>query len=309
MVSVVGIRGSVKAVSHITGGIGSLGDTYSLADNVSDTLIHEADCFLQTNMLKPKFKTADGNGPYETILKTGKPFLVQESANFRKHLQYQRLGWYSYKWTEGIFGNENSPPDRWNKFVKETGTKIKDWKSGGDYILLMGQKEGDSSLTDLYFNGVKTFNVWVQNTVDTIRKYTDRPIVIRPHPRGLRGGMKGAQSIKGTNLTISQNTTKGGAQGGEGLERDIKNAYCVVTYNSLSAIESVCEGIPTFALHNGSMVWPIAHKDLSQIENLNYNIDITQWCNDIAYTQWNFNEHRSGESWAHLKPLIFKESQ
>ena len=307
MATIVGVRGSVKAVNHIVGGIHTLGDQYMLADSPTDLLVSQADCFLQTNLLKPKFKTLNGDGPYETILKTGKPFLVQESANFRKHLQYQRLGWYSYKWTEGVFGNENSPPDRWNKFVKETNTYIKDWKSSGDYILIMGQKEGDSSLTDLYDSGVKSITQWIQQTVNIIRKYTDRPIVIRPHPRGLRGGKKGANSIKGENIRVSDNITQGGAQGGDGLDRDIKGAYCVVTYNSLSAIESVCEGIPTFALHDGSMIWPIAHKDLSQIENLKYDIDTTQWCNDIAYTQWNFDEQRRGESWAHLKPLMIKD--
>jgi len=307
MVTVVGIRGSVKAVNHIVGGINKLNDEYHLADGSTDRLVQEADCFLQTNLLKPKFKTPNSDGPYETILKTKKPFLVQESANFRKHLQYQRLGWWSYKWAEGNFGNENCPPDRWNKFVKETGTTIKDWKSQGDYILLMGQKEGDSSLTDLYNKGIKSFTEWMQHTVNEIRTYTDRPILIRPHPRGLRGGLKGANAIKGENIFVSENLTKGGAQGGEGLHKDITNAYCVVTYNSLSGVEAVEEGIPTFALHNGSMVWPVAHKNLKDIESLKYDIDTTQWCNDIAYTQWNFEEQRRGESWAHLKPLIFKD--
>jgi hypothetical protein len=55
------------------------------------------------------------------------------------------------------------------------------------------------------------------------------------------------------------------------------------------------------------MIWPIAHKDISQIENLNYNIDITQWKYDVAYTQWDRMENKTGESWAHLKPLFFEE--
>ena len=73
----------------------------------------------------------------------------------------------------------------------------------------------------------------------------------------------------------------------------LHSAYCAVTYNSLSAVESITEGIPTFALNDGSMVWPVAHKDLSQIENLDYSIDLTQWKYDIAYTQWNKAERKS----------------
>lgn len=306
---IIGIRGSVKAVKHISTGFRKNGDTYILADTVNDPIISEADAFLQTNMLKPKFKSADGNGPYETIIKSGKPFLVQESPNFRKYRDngWQRLGWYSYKWTDGIFGNKNSPPDRWKKFVEMTGIRLKKWNSPGDKIIIMGQKEGDSSLNNLYAKGM-SFTDWIQQTVNTIRTFTDREIIIRPHPRNLRAGLKGAHSIKGKNIKVSENIVAGGNQGGAGLEADLKRAHCVVTYNSLSAIESICEGIPTFALENGSMIWPIAHKNLSEIEKLNYNIDITQWCYDIAYTQWTFQEQEKGESWAHLKPLIFKEN-
>lgn len=304
---VVGIKGSVKAVKHITTGIEKKGDSYHLAESINDPVVETADAFLQTNLLKPNFVTKDKSEPYEYILNTKKPFLVQESPNFRKYLNlgYQRLGWWSYKWTEGEFGNSNSPPDRWNKFQQHTAIKIKDWKSQGDKIILMGQKPGDSSLVDLY-NAGQSFEDWVDSVIASIRKYTDREIVIRPHPRESRKSR--LSNITGKNISLSENFTKGGNSGGDGLAADLSQAHCVVTYNSGSAIESICEGIPTFAMHDGSMIWPIAHKQLSQIENLNYNIDITQWCNDIAYTQWTYEEQTKGESWAHLKPLIFKGS-
>ena len=305
LLKIAGIRGCTKAVKNILKGIQRHGDQYILAEKHSEEA-RNADAYLQTNLLKPKYATKDRSGSYEYVLDSGKPFLVQESANFRNYYkEWQRLGWYSYKWTDGIFGNEKSPPDRWNKFVKMTGCKIKNWQSHGGKIILMGQKEGDSSLTDLYDQG-KTFAQWTQETVNEIRKYSDRDIIIRPHPRGLSRGIKVANSIKGKNVYVSENISHGGNQGGEGLLADLQNAHCVVTYNSLSAIEAVCEGVPVFALNNGSMVWPIAHRKLSRIENLNYSIDITQWCNDIAYTQWHIDEMRAGEAWEHLRPLMFK---
>ena len=52
------------------------------------------------------------------------------------------------------------------------------------------------------------------------------------------------------------------------------------------------------------MIWPVALKDLSMIENLPYNTDLTQWKNDIAYTQWTMKECESGEAWSHLKNVI-----
>lgn len=306
MIKVVGIHGSVKAESGIGAGIRRCGDSYERAELGSNT-VKDADAFMQINMLKPKFSTKDKNGPYEYIVDSNKPFLVKESPVFRKYPQYKRLGWYSYKWTEGIFGNENASDDRWKQFQKDTGIVLKDWKSPGDKIIIMGQKPGDSSLIDL-FNKGQNFTDWMMETVSTIRKFTDREIVIRPHPRNLKAGLKGANYVSkhNKNVSVSNNLTQGGNQGGEGLDADLRQAHCVVTYNSLSAVEAVCEGIPVFALHNGSMAWPIAHTKLSKIEKINYSIDRTQWCNEVAYTQWTGEEDANGDSWTHLKPLIFK---
>jgi len=308
MVSIVGIRGSIKATSALEVGFKRHGDLYKLVDFGKDAL--DADCFVQTNLLKPKFyKQQERASAYQYILDSNKPFLVLESPVFRKYPAWTRLGWYSYKWSDGIFGNEKSSSDRWNKFQKETGIVFKEWNSPGDHILIMGQKEGDSSLSEMY-KEYESFYDWVEKIVHDIRKYSDRKIIVRPHPRNLRHGIgmcKKLNKHSKLNIEISTNLTDGGIQGGEGLDRDLQNAYCVITYNSLSAVEAICEGIPTFAFDNGSMIWPVAHKDISQIEKLNYDIDITQWKYDIAYTQWNRKENKTGESWAHLKPLMFKE--
>lgn len=308
MINVVGIKGSIKTINGFDAGLMRHGDRYNFVESI-DNIVH-ADCFLQTNLLKPKFYSDSKKAlAYEHILESNKPYLVFESPSFRKYPEYNRLGWYSYKWSDGIFGNKNSPSDRWNKFKSETGISIKDWNSPGDHILIMGQKEGDSSLSNLY-KKYDSFYDWVEEIISEIRKYSDRKIVVRPHPRNLRHGLTMCYDLnyRLKNVHVSENLTEGGTQGGEGLERDLHAAHCVITYNSLSAVEAICEGIPTFAFDDGSMIWPIAHKDISSIEKLNYNIEINQWCYDIAYTQWSRSEHKKGESWAHLKPLIFKES-
>ena len=79
----------------------------------------------------------------------------------------------------------------------------------------MDQKLGDSSLNRLHDQG-KTFFDWLSDIVGQIRQHTDRPIVIRPHPRGMNAGLKvaGRISTMYDNITISKNTTQGGAQGG-----------------------------------------------------------------------------------------------
>lgn len=313
MIKMLGFRFISKTYDVWELGMAVHGDAYESIYEFKDNIDYNADCFYQTNLLKPKFlgeERLDLIGKkYQYILDSQKPFIVSESATFREHRDYLRFAWSSYGWTDANCNNENVGAERWNKFEKSTGIKIVDWKSRGDDIIIMGQKEGDSALTQLY-NEYNTFYDWVINVILQIRKYSDRRIVIRPHPRNLSRGIKLATRIVNNpdmkNVIISDNLTIGGNQGGEGLNADFNRAYCVITYNSLSAVEAVTRGIPVYALNDMSMVWPIAHKDFSQIEHLDYTIDLQEWKNKVAYTVWNRTEVANGECWEHLKGVYFK---
>ena len=304
-----------KPYFHWAKGMERVGDQYIVSDDLDSNVVRDADAFYQTNELKPKFLhggRADWHGKYLLhIQAAGKPYIVSESEPFREHPGWLRFGWNSYRWNDANWNNDNVGPERWNRFENMTGIKFKDWHSPGGNILIMGQKEGDSSLVNIYKAGYASVYDWIAEQCKTIRKYTDRPIVIRPHPRNLdRGAKIVTQLLKKTNLTnitMSPNLTRGGSQGGEGLDKDLNNAYCVVTYNSLSGVEAVVKGIPVFALDGGSMAWPVAHTDLSKIESLNYNIDLQDWKNKIAYSMWNKKDVQTGECWSHLKQVYFKD--
>jgi len=41
----------------------------------------------------------------------------------------------------------------------------------------------------------------------------------------------------------------------------------------------------------------------TQIENLDYNIDMSNWCNMISYTIWNNEEVLNGDMWQHLRTI------
>ncbi len=319
MIKMIGFKHASKPYYGWEIGIKKHGDQYiDMTETFHKNICYDADCYYQTNLMKPKFNSKERNirdmygQKYEYILSTGKPFIVSESSVFREYGQYKRFGWWSYGWVAANCNNESVGDSRWTKFVKNTGVTFKDWRSPGKNIVIMAQKEGDSALVDLYkkFN---SFGAWINYVIKKLRKFTDRPIVYRPHPMNLSRGLRNWEKIvlpfvqeqKIKNVTLSQFLTEGGGQGGEGLENDLKRAYCVVTYNSLSAVEAVVRGIPVYATNDMSMVWPIAHKDFSQIEKLNYNIDLQDWQNKIAYTMWNREEVKSGEAWAHLKPVYF----
>lgn len=304
-----------KLYYHWNKGVELCGDKIIHLDThpVDMEKIPKVDCFYQTNMLKPKHTTsrraATQGDLYQYILDSKKPFIVSESNPFRKYNGWTRFGWWSYKWTDANCNNDDVGSERWNVYEKSTGITFKDWHSPGDAILIMCQKENDSSLINLY-KDYKTFYDWVIDIIKTVRKYSDRPIVVRPHPKNEKRSSAAIQNhvlsknIKG--ISLSQNKSLGGNQGGAALDKDLQNAYCVITYNSLSGVEAVEAGIPVFAMENGSMAYPVAHTDLSQIENLNYDIDLQEWKNKIAYTIWNKYEVQNGLCWDHLKGVYFK---
>lgn len=315
MSKILGFRYVSKSYYGWAQGVKRCGDSYELITDFNADNNYDADFYYQTNMLKPKFmhgiRYENQGSKYEYILKTNKPFVVSESEPFREYPGWLRFGWKDYGWCYGNFNNENVGPERWNKFEEKTNIKIKDWKSPGSNILLMGQKEGDSALVRLYDQGYKSFYDWAIYAIKELRKHTDRPIVVRPHPRGAGKSLNKfvRQIDRFSNVTITKNVTRGGNQGGPGLEEDLATAYCVVTFNSLSSVEAVVRGIPVFAFDGGCMTWPIAHKSFAEIEKIKYNIDIQEWKNKIAYTFWNKQEVKSGECWDHLKSVHTKEKK
>lgn len=270
----------------------------------------EADCFYQINV--KKFKTSSQK-EYDYIKESGKPYLVMESSPFRKNIfpvgdsknHYYRLGWNHFL-RSGQFNNKNSPPDRWNHIKKLQNIQIKDWRINQDgNLLLCCQKTGDSTLNSLYEN-YNNYSEWIDDTIQLIQKFSDRHIVIRPH-------LLGSKKINWTDFTkkyknVSLSTTwqnRDKMEGGEGLQYDFDRAYAVISYNSNSLVESICEGIPSFPLSKESIIWDIGNR-IENLENPDLNIDRSQWLYDAGYMIWNAEEINNGIAWNHLKGVYFK---
>lgn len=266
----------------------------------------DADCIIQFNIYNPYINIKAT--PYlKKVSQLNKPILVVEEGAFRNYPQYKRIGWNSYKNGIGNFNNNNVDDSRWKLFQQNTRIKIQSWNSPGSSILIMGQLEFDSALIELYDAGYRSFDQWIEEQIKTIRIYTDRPIIVRPHPLGSSILFKDEARLNAQykNISVSKNYSSNTTlSGGIGLQEDLKNSYCVITYNSNSVVEAIEKGIPVFTLSSTSSAYDIGHKDLTQIENLNYFIDISTWCNRIAYTVWNNDEITNGSMWRHLREIL-----
>ena len=111
-----------------------------------------------------------------------------ESSVFRHNMPfpphpkaYHRWSWTSYFRHEGNYNNHNCPNDRWLRIQKEQKIDIKDWKKEGEYVLLIMQRPGDSSLKNLLLK-YKTYENFITSIVKEITNHTDRKIRVRLHP-------------------------------------------------------------------------------------------------------------------------------
>jgi hypothetical protein len=115
---------------------------------------------------------------------------------------------------------------------------------------------------------------WTEETVEQIKRYTDRPIRIREKPRG-RG-------------------TSGPSEATVPLSEDLKDAWCLVTSCSIAAVEAQCMGIPTIA-DNKSFAKEIAGQELADIEDP-FFVGCEEWLYSLAYQQFTPEEFGNGKA-------------
>ena len=211
-------------------------------------------------------------------------FLYKNAAN---PLQYLR---YSY---DGVFpqtGNyfcDNVDPARWQQLSRDVGVDIKDWRTNGKYILLACQRNGGWSMKG---NDVLE---WVNNTYAELRKYSDRPVLVRAHP----GDKTALRYLKKSGLLLSNSTD---------ITQDFKSAWATVTYNSSPGVASAIEGIPVYVTDSDpqtSQAYDICNTSLSTIENPNMP-ERQQWLEKLSMSHWNFDELSNGSAWRHMRNYV-----
>ena len=277
--------------------------------------IETADVLVQSNQSGSKREKKIGH-IYNYVQNSGKPWIVAESAVFRRNMPrpphpkaYHRFSWFSYFRDEGNYNNKNCPPDRWHQIQEDQNIEIKPWRKKGEYVLVILQRPGDSSLRKL-IQQHGTYDKFINFTMTEIQKYTDRPIVMRMHPlrqdkqKNLITAFQDYSDKK--NVTISTNTQGAGfLEGGDGLYKDFADAWCVVGFNSNALTESICEGIPTFSMCPSSMAWECSNTNLQDIDNPQ-TFDRDQWLANLGYCQWREDECVEGLPARHLLE-VYKE--
>ena len=178
-----------------------------------------------------------------------------------------------------------------DQIMKDLNLQIKDWQIYGEHICLFLNRG---------IGGFSTFGKpcyeWARETVQEIRKYSDRPILIRSH----KHAGENAQLIEDKkNLHYILDNYKDITHtqfGKTDIFDDLKNAWACVVHTSTSGAVAMLEGIPMFSTHEACFSHKWSAGKLSDIEKPILK-DRTYFITHYANAHWNLDEVKQGLLW------------
>jgi hypothetical protein len=209
-------------------------------------------------------------------------------------------------------------PDRWEKIKSEKGIVVKDkYELDGESIIVLLNR-GKSG----YTGGNMDPSEFAIQCIDKIRKFTNRPIIIRYHPYGKNTEQIQATVKKSYDLTLGQvdivkNYCKSNnisdvsyqhsysKKGLPPLIEQIRECHSVVTYGSSSAATALIEGKPLYVMGESCFFHDMSVGKLSSITDP----DITDeyyhkrqaFFTKYIHTHYTTEEIRDGMYWKKLQ--------
>jgi hypothetical protein len=208
---------------------------------------------------------------YETFRQQGKPVIVAEVGMIQR----------GQTWKIGVNGTGIGSYNFDNLIANRAATLglgLKPWRSGSNIVIAMQRHDSQQ------WAGLPGINAWLANVVKEIKQHSNRPIVVRPHPRGSCPMPMGC--------LIDKPRIASGTYDDFDFDRVLSSAHCVLNWNSGPGPQAVIAGVPAF-VGPDSLASTVANWDLSQIENPP-RPDRTAWLEQLAHTEWTVEEIRSG---------------
>jgi len=149
-------------------------------------------------------------------------------------------------------------------------SKFENWKGGeGDHILIC-----PSSETVSYKHNNLTQGDWVDRAISQIKKLTNRDIRIRYKPR------------------------PGNEWWGKDIKEDLDDCHCLITNMSLSAIDSILEGVPVVC-DGRNVAWPVSTRFIQFINDplKPTKANVNEWMKLLANNQFTIEEMKNGTAY------------
>ena len=205
-------------------------------------------------------------------LQKNKPVLIIEVGNLKRN-QTWRLS-LNHINNLGFFANKENLDI---SIPKKLGVSLCDLqKNRSDKIMIATQHK-----QSLQWQGQKSMEDWIEDKIKILRSYTDRSIVIRPHPRSPL-----ARNISGAEI----NQPKKLADSYDDFDIDY-NFHCVINFNSGPAVQAAIQGVPIIC-DRSSLAYPVSDQ-IENIENITLP-DREQWFLELCHTEWHIDEIAQG---------------
>jgi hypothetical protein len=259
-----GALNSGPVFAAIRTGLDRLGIAHSSMDSSADVAV------IWSQLWHGRMKA--NQGVWDAFRRSGRPVVVAEVGMLRR----------GSTWKLGVNGTGSTAyygPDVIPGRAEHLRIATQPWTNSGLNIVIAAQRSDSEQWT-----GQPPTVAWLTETANTIRKYTDRPIIVRPHPRQRIGNIPGC--------VIEMPRPVQGTYDNFDYERCLSTAWAVINHNSGPGSLAVLNGVPAF-VDASSLAATVGNLDLAQIEQPN-RPDRSQWINQLAQTEWYVEEIASG---------------
>ena len=217
-------------------------------------------------------RMAPNQAVYENYRSQGKPVIIADvGALYRGETwkiainHINRLGYYGH--------TENLDMDR----PRKLGVSLAINLSKNPAILIAAQHQHSLQLSN------QNHEKWIMEQINAIRKISDRPIVIRPHPRS-------TLHMDGLDKTITVERPRKVADTYDGFDMHF-DYHAVVNYCSGPGIQAAISGTrPIVGTYSLALPVSVAIKDLDRP----YDTDRDQWLVEICHTEYTIKEIEKG---------------
>ena len=182
------------------------------------------------------------------------------------------------------------PSDRLNKF----GIVLQRWKEEGEYILICGQHGQSQQWIDM-----PDMDTYYKNTIQEVRKFTDKPIVVRSHPRFREGLHWACDSEWYKQQGVTWNIPKHIQQTYDSfdLEHMLKHTHCTISHSSNAGISSIIAGVPAVVSEHS-----LAYEVGTEMSTWLSKPDRANWLNKMSYIEWFPDE--IGTQWLRIREKL-----
>jgi hypothetical protein len=226
---------------------------------------------------------------WEFFRRQNKPVVVLEVGGIKRNVTW-KMGINGIN-RDADFANQEIIEDRWPKFKIE----MKPWKQTGNVIVICGQHDNSEQ-----WLGKPKMPKWTVQQIQELRKFTDKPILVRPHPRNqFTINEKEFKDVKIKVPNRDYNTYDD-----TDFKKTLQSTWAVINHSSNPAMEAVFSGIPVF-VSQSSLCYDVGNHSLGDIKTPSMP-NRAKWANWLSYTEWTVQEIREGLPWVRIRNRLLE---